>query len=141
MERLPASVIHTGRSEVKSVCVTPDTRLVLTARDSSVKVFSLSSGECLQTLNGHTNDVNSISITPDGSKVVTGSDDKTVKVFNITTGACLQTITTGSGVWSVCITTDGLKIVAGLVNRTAHVIDFTSGTLLMTLTGHTDYVR
>ena len=37
--------------------------------------------ECLQTLEGHSYDVNSVSFSPDGSKLASGSVDKAIKLW------------------------------------------------------------
>ena len=64
---------------------------------------------CLQTLEGHSGCVNSVAFSPDGQKIVSGSDDKTVKVWDATTGSLLQTLNGHS---------DAVKSIAtSLVNR------------------------
>ena len=42
-------------------------------------VWDLASGECKSTLEGHTRDVNTVAISPDGKTIVSGSDDQTVR--------------------------------------------------------------
>ena len=42
-------------------------------------VWDLASGEVKSTLEGHTDDVNTVAISPDGKTIVSGSDDKTVR--------------------------------------------------------------
>eukprot|EP00949_MAST-11_sp_MAST-11-sp1_P003683 g3683.t1 len=49
-------------------------------------------GACLQTLEGHSHYVNSVSFSPDGTKVASGSGDNTVKLWDVTSGECLQTL-------------------------------------------------
>ena len=42
-------------------------------------VWDLASGECKSTLEGHTRDVNTVAISPDGKTIVSGSDDQTLR--------------------------------------------------------------
>lgn len=44
--------------------------------DNSVRVWDFASGNCTKELNGHTNDVTSVCVTPDNRYIVNGSDDK-----------------------------------------------------------------
>ncbi|MBQ5892483.1 MAG: hypothetical protein IIW76_07950, partial [Bacteroidales bacterium] len=47
---------------------------------------------CLQTLEGHLYQVSSVAYSPDGTKIISGSDDKTIKIWDANTGECLQTL-------------------------------------------------
>ena len=40
--------------------------------DDTVRVWDLESGECLKVLEGHTDIVNSVALTPDGRKGISG---------------------------------------------------------------------
>ena len=42
-------------------------------------MWDLESGECTKTLEGHTDFVRSVAISPDGKTAVSGSDDNTVR--------------------------------------------------------------
>jgi WD40 repeat protein len=46
-----------------------------------MKVWDAVSGACVSTLEGHTGGVMSVSVSPDGSRIISGSFDKTVKVW------------------------------------------------------------
>ncbi len=37
--------------------------------------------KCLKTLEGHSDDVESVAFSPDGTKIISGSVDKTVKIW------------------------------------------------------------
>src|ERR1700731_2228405 len=47
---------------------------------------------CVQVIEGHSGRVMSVSFSPDGTRIVSGSDDKTVRVWDAVTGAHLQTL-------------------------------------------------
>ena len=60
------------------------------------RVWDLETGECRQTLEGHSKAVTSIGITPDGRTAISGSDDNTVRC-----GAC--GLSAGSPLWSAFV--------------------------------------
>ena len=49
-------------------------------------------GQVLQVLHGHTGTVNTLTISIDGSKIVSGSEDKSVRVWGDETGQVLNTM-------------------------------------------------
>ena len=63
-------------------------------------------------------------MTPDGARIVTGSDDSTARVWDATTGAELGQLKGHTGaVTSVAVTPDGARIVTGSDDNTARVWD------------------
>ena len=60
------------------MAVTPDgQRAVSASDDKTLKVWEVSSGRELRTLNGHSGWVNAVAVTPDGQRAVTASEDHT----------------------------------------------------------------
>jgi WD40 repeat protein len=49
-------------------------------------------GECVTSLRGHTDRVNSVAVSPDGQYVISGSWDKTVKIWDRMTGECVTSL-------------------------------------------------
>ena len=49
--------------------------------DKTVKLWDVTSGECVQTLEGHSRGVNNVSFSPDGRKIASGCFDKTIKIW------------------------------------------------------------
>ena len=77
---------------------------------------------CLKTLEGHSYPVNSVAYSPNGTKIISGSDDKTVKIWDAITGICLKTLEGHSEtVFSVAYSPDGTKIISGSHDTTVKI--------------------
>ena len=81
-------------NSVTSISLTPDGQQAVSAgyMDETLRVWDLERGVCLRTLEGHSDHVRGVSVTPDGRRAVSGSKDKTLKVWDLTNGACLRTL-------------------------------------------------
>ncbi len=82
----------------------------------------------IRTLEGHSSSVRSVAITPDSTKIVSGSYDNTIKVWDLASGRLLNTLEGhSSSVRSVAITPDSTKIVSGSRDKTIKVWDLNNG--------------
>src|SRR5256885_13308348 len=89
---------------------------------------------CLQTLEGHSDGVNSVAFSADGNHLASGSDDHTVKIWDAATGKCLQTLEGHSGwVSSVAFLADGNHLASGSYDHTVKIWDAATGKCLQTL--------
>jgi len=78
-----------------------------------------------------------VALSPDGRRVVTGSDDRTARVWDAATGKELFHLKgQRDGIFAVAFSPDGLHIVTGSRDQTAVVWDAASGKRLFTLKGH-----
>jgi len=88
----------------------------------TVKIWSAATGELISTLTGHSDDVYSIAISPDGRWLASGSLDKTVKIWSAATGELQRTLTGYSdSVLSVAISPDGRWLASGGYDKTVKI--------------------
>ena len=93
-------------------------------------IFRKARLEVTRTVEGHSDDVNSVSFSPDGSKIASASGDKTVKVWDLKRGKCLQTLEGHvRGVTSVSFSPEGTKAASASYDKTVKVWDVTSGSV------------
>jgi hypothetical protein len=96
----------------------------------------------LRSLEGHTDWVRAVAVSPDGRFIVSGSDDRTVKVWELESGRLLRSLEGHTdGVRAVAVSPDGRFIVSGSSDRTVKVWELESGRLLRSLEGHTGWVN
>jgi WD40 repeat protein len=99
-------------------------------------------GPLLQTLAGHWGPVSTVGVTPDGRRVVSGSDDGTLKVWDLESGEALRTFGGHArGVSAVAVAPNGRRIVSASYDRTLKVWDLAGNEELSTLAGHAGHVR
>eukprot|EP01052_Picozoa_sp_SAG31_P038897 SAG31_NODE_5285_length_2632_cov_81.761942_1_plen_600_part_00 len=57
-----------------------------------MKLWDVASGECLRTLEGHSNAVKSVAFDASGGTLASGSNDHIVKLWDVASGECLRTL-------------------------------------------------
>jgi WD40 repeat protein/tRNA A-37 threonylcarbamoyl transferase component Bud32 len=79
-----------------------------------VEILNAKTGENLLKLTGHTGNVRSLAWSPNGARIVTGSEDGTAKLWETTTGAEVLSLRGHRGqVESVAWSNDGTRILTG----------------------------
>lgn len=64
------------------VCFNPQgTKCITASSDKTCKVWDASTGECLQTLPGHTDEIFSCAFNYEGDTIITGSKDNTCRIW------------------------------------------------------------
>ena len=92
---------------------------------------------------GHTGVVYSLSYSPNGAHVVTGSEDKTIRIWDVESGAVVGEPLAGhtDRVMSVAYSPDGRHIISGSEDHTIRIWDAKTGTAVGNpLEGHADGV-
>ena len=93
------------------------------------------------TIGGHSGRVWSAAFSPDGQRIVAGSQEGTAKVWDAANGKELLTLKGHKSVIvSVAFSPDGQRIVTGSSDATAKVWDTATGRELLTLSGHSEQV-
>ena len=93
-------------------------------------------------LEGHESGVKSVSFSPDGKILATGSNDHTIKLWNVDDGQEFMIL---QGHWgtvkSIDFSPDGRLLASGSSDMTIKLWDMAEGRELMTLWGHSKIVR
>lgn len=117
------------------------TLLASSSFDRAVKLWDVTTGECLKTFLGHSNRVWTIAFHPNAKQLISGGDDHATKLWNIKTGRCTKTIIGHTNaVLSLALSPDGCYLASGHEDQTIRLWDIKNGTLLKTLREHTNRV-
>jgi WD40 repeat protein len=105
--------------------------------DQTVKLWDIESGQCLNTLQGHTNWVRSVTFSPDGRTLASGSSDNTVRLWDVKSGQCLNTFDGHINVvLSVALSPDGRTLASSSGDDTVRLWDIKNGQCLNILQSH-----
>lgn len=153
---------HSG--SIYSLCLSADGQTLISgSRDATIKVWHLHSiktynsnstnrliGDGLiDTFTGHSDSINTVTISPNGQIIVSGSEDNTIKLWDLNTGECLATLAGHeAGVRAVAISPDGQLLVSGSADNTIKLWQLPTlenepicPDPIYTLTGHSDEVK
>ncbi len=103
------------RGAVNSVDFSPNRNLLATgSNDHLVRLFRVSDGALLYTLEGHTRPVTSLAFSPDGALLATTSRDGTVNLWRTSDGSLVTQLAESSKeIYSLAFSPDGKRLAAG----------------------------
>jgi WD40 repeat protein/serine/threonine protein kinase len=129
-------------SGVRDATFSPSAINILTAHaDHTIRMWSSKTGDCLKTLEGHTNLVSSVSFSGNGREAVSGGDDRSVRTWDLNSGKNTATLKGHTeSVSSVAFSRSGDAVLSGSWDRTIRLWRIPGGTLLKTMKGHVDHI-
>jgi WD40 repeat protein len=99
-------------------------------------------GPLIRTFTGHAGWVNSVAISADGRRALSGSYDKTLKLWDIETRREIRSfLGHAGGVNSVAISADGRRALSGSYDKTLKLWDIETGREIRSFPCHADRVR
>ena len=126
-------------------------RLASASFDSTVKIWDPVTGQCVSTLEGHSDLVNSVAWSNDSNRLASASTDYTVKIWDPTTGKCVLTFAGhGKTVNSVAWSNNSARLASAsgdwLSKRenkdcTVKIWDLVTAQCVLTLEGHSSSVK
>ena len=96
---------------------------------------------CARVLEGHNDCCQCVAFSPDGGRLVSGSDDGIVRLWNVRTGAPLHIMTRRSCVASIAYSPDGKLVASGSLDNTVRIWNAATGLQVSEYTGHWDWVQ
>ncbi|WP_437591185.1 protein kinase domain-containing protein [Sorangium sp. So ce1000] len=130
---------HTKR--IGGIAFTPDGKTLVSAADTTVRLWDVDSGALLKTLDAGAGVITDLALSADGGRVAVSSMDGTVRVFSIRTGANERTFQNGGRVLSVAMTADGNEVLSGDDRGAVRIWSVETGREIGALSGHAGAVN
>ena len=128
---------HVANTWISSLAFSSDSKLLVSSSislDHAVKIWDVTTGECLQTFKEHQQWVWSVAFSPKVKTVASGSDDDTIRIWNLATGKC-RVLRGSKRVWTVAFNSERI-LASGGFDRTIRLWDVVTGECIKTFLGH-----
>ncbi len=123
--------------EVHSVQFSSDARRIVSDCGSSVQLWDVESKKLIATFHGHESQVNSVAFSPEGDRVVSGSEDYTVRVWDTISQKVLLVLRGhGNIVNNVQFGHNGKRVISGSSDKTLRIWDVEGEQLTVRTWGH-----
>ncbi|KAI8912581.1 WD40-repeat-containing domain protein [Gorgonomyces haynaldii] len=114
--------------------------MVSGSNDKTVRIWSTTTGECLDVLTGHTSRIWDLSCTRDGRYIASCSGDATIKIWDVceNTKPCIQTLAQHQNdVYSTDYHPTGEHLASAGYDKIVNLWDVERGQVAKTFSGHT----
>ena len=130
-----------GEGRIDDIAFSPGGQYLAVASGIGVWIYEVATSRALMLI-PTASSVNSVSFSPDGATLASGSGDGTVKLWDVATGEPIATLQ-GHTDWvnSVSFSPDGATLASGSGDGTVKLWDVATGEPIATLQGHTDWVN
>ncbi|KAG8822059.1 hypothetical protein FRC19_006795 [Serendipita sp. 401] len=122
-----------GSRPISAAVFSPNGRQIASCSDRTIQLWDVETGQALgEPLRGHRNRVTSVSFSPDGHRIASGSHDHTIRLWDAETGQALgePLRSRRNRVTSVSFSPDGRRIASGLDDYTIRLWDAETGRAL-----------
>ena len=103
-----------GKGTISEIAYSPDSTQLAVASSIGIWIYNVQTGEELKLLTRHTGRVESVSFSPDGQTLASGSYDDTIRLWDVVTGETIRTLTGHRNeVNSVSFSSDGAMLASG----------------------------
>ena len=108
-----------GKGFVNELKFSPDGTRLAAASSIGIWIYDVSTGKEIDLFTGHTNLVESVSFSPDGKIIASGSSDDTIRLWDAATGKHLKAFEGHTkAVMSVSSSPDGKTLASGSMDGT-----------------------
>lgn len=133
---------HAVSEDISGLAFHPDGRRALSGSfDDTAIIWDVETGQILDQLKGHSQDVHSVAFSPDGSRAYTSSRDRSIRVWDTETGEEAQRLVGHTSlVTRMAFTADGRRLLSASSDKNLVLWEVSSGSPIRQLEGHTDQV-
>jgi len=107
-------VLRGHTNTVRAIVYSPQGHQIASSgSETTVRLWSVESGDCLHVMTGHSGPVEDLAFSPQGHQLASASQDKSLRLWNVATGDCSATLDGHRGmVVGVAYSPDGRQIAA-----------------------------
>lgn len=132
-----------------AMVISPDGRRLAVAgqmappgqKEQRIRIYDLATGELVQLLAGHTAKVVALAFSPDGTRLLSGSQDRTALLWDLTTSRPLRRLDRHKAeIYGVGFTPDGARMVTAGFDRSLWLWRVADGKPIAEMRGHGDKI-